>query len=66
MSEQLTGEQWQERLPDPKIIDPDGWRQDNCNWSTDMMGLEEYLQRLAVCTISFQQSAMENDPCKSS
>lgn len=56
MEKHLTGEQWQEELPWPKIMDPDGWRRDQCDWFKDTMPLEEYLQRLAVCTVQMKSS----------
>lgn len=48
-----TSAEWQEEIPNPKIINPDGWDRENFkhSWSEEKISKEEYLRRSAKSTV---------------
>jgi len=51
-----TSEEWQQRYPSPRVIDPDGWRGDELfsyKWFMELITLKEYKRRLYISTCHF-------------
>lgn len=49
----LTSKDWQEKYPETKVLDPDGWDRTNFqySWYEEKITHNEYLKRLRVSTI---------------
>lgn len=49
-----TSEEWQKLLPNPKVLDPDGWDRANFDhsWNEEKISRQEYEDRLiqSTCT----------------
>ncbi len=52
MKEVKTSKEWQDELPDIKVIDPDGWDRSNFqhSWYEEKITKEEYNNRVMVST----------------
>lgn len=48
-----TSMEWQQLLPYPKVVDPDGWDRRNIDfsWYEERITLAEYERRLALSTV---------------
>ena len=47
-----TSNDWQKLIPDPKVLDPDGWDRRNFqySWYEEKITLSEYNKRLSIST----------------
>ena len=48
-----TSQDWQEFLPNPKVLDPDGWDRRNFqfSWYEELITFKEYKNRVFLSTV---------------
>lgn len=53
-----TSEEWQKEMPNPRVLDPDGWDRQNFrySWYEEKITRSEYTGRVMVSTCIFKKT----------
>lgn len=58
----LTAEEWQKKLPEVVVFDPDGWRMnDGVGWFETPINKDEYIRRRGRCTVGNLSGGTEEE-----